>query len=515
MISRFTGNGVPGYGGDNGPAEAAQLNWPDGVAVDISGNLYIADTENHRIRKVSGGMISTVAGDGTWGFGGDGGPAIAAQLGTPAGIAVDSQGNLYIAEPDNHRVRKVSNGIITTVAGSGTSGFSGDGGPAVFARLRGPTGVTVDARGNLYIADSRNHRIRKVAGGVITTVAGDGVAGFGGDNGPAVSAHLNGPSRVSVDATGNLFIADYWNFRVRRISPGGTISTIAGNGRVGSGGDGGAAHAAPLGWTDGIAVDAVGKVYLTDALSHRIRLLTPVVATVSAASFAPSAPLAPGMVAAAYGENLSLVTATAPPTGPLPLELADTTVKVRDSAGIERFARLWFVSPSQINYQVPEQTALGQATVLVTRSSQTVASGSVQIDRAAPGLFTMNADGRGVPAARAVFVAGDGSQTRQDVFNTGCRVGACTAIPLRLDVGRQAFLELFGTGIRGATSLGAVTARIGGTAATVEYAGPVAGQTGLDQINVRLPASLAGRGYVDVEIAVEGRAANIVQVNIE
>ncbi|MFB3778173.1 MAG: hypothetical protein ACE141_11195 [Bryobacteraceae bacterium] len=514
-IVTFAGNGTWGYGGDHGPATDALLNWPYGVAVDSKGDLYIADSSNHRVRKVSGGVITTVAGDGTFGYGGDGGPALQAQMGSPAGIAVDSEDNLYIADPDNHRIRKVSNGIITTVAGNGIRGYSGDGGAALAAQLRAPVDVAVDGEGNLYIADSGNHRIRRVSSTVITTYAGDGVAGFAGDGGPASAARLSTPSRVAVDAAGNLYVADYWNFRIRRVSTRGTITTIAGDGSMGSGGDGGPATAAAIGWTDGMAVDAVGKVYLSDALSQRIRLLTPTLTTVSAASYAPLAALAPGMVAAAYGENLSTVTAVAPPGAPLPVELAETAVRIRDSAGVERPARLWFVSPSQINYQVPEETALGQAAVTVVRNSQTAATGSVQIDRVAPGLFTMNSDGRGVPAAQVVFVADDGSQTRQDVFNTGCQAGTCVPVPLRLGTGSQAFLEIYGTGIRGVTSLAAVTAQIGGAAATVEYAGPVAGQVGLDQVNIRLPASLAGRGYVDVEIAVDGKAANVVQLSFE
>src|ERR1019366_9345320 len=205
VITTVAGNGTSGNIGDNGPATGAQLNYPTGVAVDSAGNLYIADQYNHRIRKVSNGVITTVAGSGTAGFSGDNGPATSAQLYYPAGVAVDAAGNLYIADQYNHRIRKVSNGVITTVAGSGTAGFSGDNGPATSAQLSGPGGVAADSAGNLYIADTSNYRIRKVSNGVITTAAG---GGSGGDNGPATSAQLNYPAGVAVDSAGNLYIAD-------------------------------------------------------------------------------------------------------------------------------------------------------------------------------------------------------------------------------------------------------------------------------------------------------------------
>ena len=194
LIETVVGDGTEGYGGDGGPAVAAQLREPEGVAVDGAGNLYISTSS--RIRKVdTAGVITTVAGDGTWGSGGDGGAAVAAQLGFPAGVALDGAGNLYIADWLNHRIRKVdSAGTITTVAGDGTEGSGGDGGPATAAQLNLPEGVAVDGAGNLYIADSSNNRIRKVdTAGVITTVAGDGTEGSGGDGGPATAAQLNLP----------------------------------------------------------------------------------------------------------------------------------------------------------------------------------------------------------------------------------------------------------------------------------------------------------------------------------
>ncbi|HXB71804.1 MAG TPA: BACON domain-containing carbohydrate-binding protein [Candidatus Acidoferrales bacterium] len=274
VIDTLAGNGTFGFSGDNGPATSAQLNTPYGVAVDSSGNLYTADFGNNRIRKVANGVISTVAGNGTPGFSGDNGPATTAQLNQPADIAVDAAGNLYIAEQGNHRVRKVSGGVITTVAGSGTPGFSGDDGPATGAQLNQPEGLTVDFAGNLYIADENNHRIRKVSNGVITTVAGNGTLGFSGDNGPAASAQMALPRSLAVDSAGSLYFADFSNARIRKVSNG-VITTIAGSGNEGVSGDNGPATSALLDQPYGVAVDPAGNVYFADSGNNRIRLLTP------------------------------------------------------------------------------------------------------------------------------------------------------------------------------------------------------------------------------------------------
>ena len=263
---------------DGGPAAAARLAFPYGVAVDSAGNLYIADSSNDRIRKVdSTGTITTIAGTGELGFSGDGGPAVEAELYYPYGVAVDSAGNLYIADSGNQRIRKVdSTGTITTIAGTGRSGFSGDGGPAVEAELRTPRSVAVDSAGNVYIADVRDRRIRKVdSTGTITTIAGTGRSGFSGDGGPAVEAELRSPDGVAVDSAGNVYIADSRTQRIRKIDSTGTITTIAGTGRSGFSGDGGPAVEAELRSPVGVAVDSAGNVYIADSFNHRIRILTP------------------------------------------------------------------------------------------------------------------------------------------------------------------------------------------------------------------------------------------------
>ena len=277
-----------GFSGDGGPATEALLSGPEGVTVDGAGNVYFADKGNHRIRKVdSAGTITTVAGTVRLGFSGDGGPAVQAQLAIPTGVAVDGAGNVYFADLDNHRIRKVdSAGTITTIAGSGETGimgggFSGDDGPAAEALLRRPEGVAVDGAGNLFIADRNNHRIRKVdSAGTITTMAGTGESGFSGDGGPAVQALLRRPTGVAVDGAGNVYFIDSLNHRIRKVDSAGTITTIAGSGETGImgggfSGDGGPAAEALLRRPTGVAVDGAGNVYFADTGNQRIRKLTP------------------------------------------------------------------------------------------------------------------------------------------------------------------------------------------------------------------------------------------------
>ncbi len=274
VISTFAGTGVSGFTGDGGVANLARLNDPVGVAVDGSGNVYIADYGNNRIRKINpAGVISTFAGSGGFGFSGDGGPAINAQIYLPAGVTVDATGNVYIAQDNNRRIRKVNTfGIISTFAGNGVLGFSGDGGAATGAEFDLPTGVAADASGNVFIADRGSNRIRKVnSAGIISTFAGTGVAGLSGDGGPATNAQLNGPAGVSVDAGGNVYIADMTNNVVRKINAAGVISTIAGTGVGGYNGDGNLAINAQLYSPSGVAIDTSGNVYISDQLNARIR----------------------------------------------------------------------------------------------------------------------------------------------------------------------------------------------------------------------------------------------------
>jgi sugar lactone lactonase YvrE len=230
-IVTIAGNGTQGYSGDGGNATSAEFYGPCGVAFDSGGNLFIADTYNNRIREIStSGIITTIAGNGTGGYSGDGGAATSAELHAPEGVAIDSYGNIFIADRGNSRIRKViaSTGIITTVAGNGTSGYSGDGGAATSAQLNYAMGVAVDSSGNIFIAEVYNNRIRKVAAstGIITTVAGDGNNGYSGDGGIATSARLAWPEGVAVDSSGNIYIADRNNCLIRKVSTSGIITTV-------------------------------------------------------------------------------------------------------------------------------------------------------------------------------------------------------------------------------------------------------------------------------------------------
>jgi uncharacterized protein (TIGR03437 family) len=329
-ITTFAGNGVPGYGGDGGPATSAQLNHPAGVAIDLAGNLYIADQGNYRIRMVSpSGIITTFAGDGDTGYGlGDGGPAISGNISFAGSVAVDSQGNLYIADRMDSRVRMVrANGMISTVAGNGSFSFGGDGGQATAAQLNQPSAVAMDSSGNRYIADSGNSRIRVVSpSGTISTIAGTGTQGYSGDNGPATSARIavwgltvdstgnlylyGGDSRIrkiaaggtittieggvalpasavalqaqlqfpeglATDPSGNLYFAETGNHVVRKLGTDGTLTIVAGNGAPGYAGDGGSAVGAQLNGPAAVAVDSNGNLYISDSGNNVIRRVTP------------------------------------------------------------------------------------------------------------------------------------------------------------------------------------------------------------------------------------------------
>jgi len=273
-IITIAGKGIQGYCGDGGSAISAKLYYPTDVAIDVEGNIYICDAFNHVIRKVDTlGIISTFVGTGTAGYSGDGGPATSAKLFKPYRLALDTAGNLFIAEANNHLIRKVNtSGIISTFAGTGTAGYSGDGGSATSAKLYNPAGVTLDAAGNLYIADCNNNVIRKVnTSGIISTIAGTGTADYSGDGGPATSANLDQPTDLCIDASGNLYIADYSNNVVRRINTSGIINTFAGTGIPDYTGDGGPATSAKLFFPTGLEIDSFDNIFIGDASNNVIR----------------------------------------------------------------------------------------------------------------------------------------------------------------------------------------------------------------------------------------------------
>lgn len=277
-VTTIAGDGIAGYSGDGGGAVAAKLSNPSGIAFDGGGNMFIADTSNNVIRRVDAStkIITTIAGTGTAGYSGDGSAGTNAELNQPTHVVFDRTVNLYITDANNERIRKVDaiSDEITTVAGNGTAGFSGDGGPATSAELNFPDGVALDTNGNLYIGDARNNRIREVAlsSGTITTVAGNGAPGYSGDGSLATNAELDFPSRPFVDAAGNIYIADYQNNRVRKVNvTTGIVTTIVGTGVAGYAGDGGSATSAELNGPLSVAVDSSGVLYIADVNNERIR----------------------------------------------------------------------------------------------------------------------------------------------------------------------------------------------------------------------------------------------------
>ena len=514
VITTVAGNGTPGFGGDNGPATSARLNQPHGVAVDSAGNLYIADTGNNRIRKVTNGAITTVAGNGVCcGFSGDNGPAASAQLNSPNGVAVDSAGNLYIADTGDHRIRKVSNGVITTVAGNGTTGYNGDNIVATSAGLYSPEGLAVDSVGNLYIADASSDRIRKISNGVITTVAGSGSQGFSGDNGPATSAQLNAPYGVAVDSADNLYIADANNNRIRRVSSR-VITTVAGGGT--SLGDNGPATSAQLFGPTGVAVDSAGNVYIADAGDDRIRILTPsaaatsllptVMSVTNAASYATGA-VSPGELVTIFGTSIGPATAASATTdlatGKLATTIGGVQVLFNGTA-----APMIYASSTQVSAVVPyEMASVASPSVWIKYAGQASNAYQLTTTTTVPGLFTQNASGSGPgavlnqdnsvngPGNRAakssivqVFMTGEGQTSPPSV--TGA-ITAPTLPPPQVTPG----------------PLLAVGVTINGQPALYVYAGEAPGLVaGMMQLNVQIPANAAS-GDLPILVSIGGNTS--------
>lgn len=403
-ISTIAGSGQVGYSGDGGAATSASFDIPYGIAVDSAGNVYVSDTKNQIVRQVNTkGVINTFAGNNCcYGYFADGVAATdpTASLNNPVGLAIDSAGNLYIADLGDARVRVVSKaGIINTVAGGfpgtdpGSGQYGGDNGPAVPCNLNFPLGMAVDEQGNVYIADSENHRIRKVTpGGIITTVAGNGTKGFSGDGGPATQAQLNRPWAVAVDSVGDIFIADYNNSRIREVNTSGIITTIAGGAGLGYSGDGGPALRASLSNPTGLALDTNGNLYVADAANNVIRLLTPTAPAVSkggvisASGFGAFSAVAPGSWIEIYGTNLSLDERSWAASD-FQGTTAPTTLDGTTVTIGGQNAFIDFISGGQINAQVPSNVATGPQQVVVKNGTGTSATYTVTVNATQPGLY--------------------------------------------------------------------------------------------------------------------------------
>jgi len=503
-ISTLAGNGTPAWAGDGALATSANLRAPFKAILDSSGNLYISDVANQVVRMVSKstGNITTFAGTNCcYGFAGDGGPANAAVLNHPVGLAFDSAGNLYIGDSNNHRIRKVApNGIITTVAGNGNPGFSGDGGPATNAELNEPFGIAFDPYGNLFIADSANNRISVLMpNGTITTVAGNGKAGYSGDMIPAITAELNQPFDVAFDPYGNLYIADANNYRIRKVTTNGTILTVGGGTGEGYSGDGFIGTNAKLNSASGLVVDSSNNVFIADSGNNVIRELTPYPPSVNsggiltASAFGAFNTIAPGSWIEIYGNDLSFSNrswTTSDFTGGgliAPTSLDGVTVTIGGQQ-----AYIDYISGGQINAQVPYNVAPGQQQLTVkTAAGAALVAATVTVNALQPGMFAP-------PSLRV-----GGTQYVGALFSDGATYalppGAISGVASRR-ANPGDIVTLYGVGfgpvtpniaagqvVQQSNSLPSFQISIAGTQATVMYAGLAPNAIGLYQFNVVIP----------------------------
>lgn len=505
-ISTSVGNNTNGDAGSGAAATSAQIGNPCGLALDGSGNLFLSDTSHFKIKKVtSGGTISDYAGSGTGGYAGDGQTLNVAQFNAPTGLAFDSSGNLYIADSRNHAIRKITGGgTLSTFSGTGTiSGYSGDGGGAGAAILNNPTALAFDAAGNMFFADTDNGVIRKITpgGGTITTVAGNGSNGYSGDGGPATSATLNHPRGVAVDAAGRIYIADTLNNRIRVVTTDGKIYTVAGTGGIGKQGDGGPALRAGLNFPTALALDSSGNLYVCDTQNSEIRMLTlipipagpPAVSGIVSASefgaFVNSA--APGSWIEIYGSNLAGNTrtwTTADFTGnTAPTSLDQTTVTIGGQS-----AFISAISPGQVNVQIPSTVGPGSQPVIVNTPAGANTAFNLNVGATKPGLYAPSLLLVGGKQYSAQF----NDATHTFIMPAGAVSGVNSSPAHPGDV-----IVLYGTGFGPVTpsvNAGqivqqlnqlntAVQFSVGGVPATTMYAGLAPQAIGLYQFNLVVP----------------------------
>jgi uncharacterized protein (TIGR03437 family) len=516
-----------GYSGDGGPATSATLSEPLGTAIGPDGSLYIADYGNARIRKVSlSGVITTYAGTSTAGFLGDGGPATSARLNGPFTITFDSKGALYIVDYLNRRIRKVgTDGVITTVAGSGNFTVSGDGGLATATDMV-PGFVAVGPDGSIYFSDDGytaqgSHRLRKVApNGLVSTVAGDKTSGFTGDGGAATSAELRSVDGVAIDSVGNIFIAESDGARIRKVAPNGIITTYAGTGVGGSAGDGGPALAAQFNLPTGLLEDSQDNLYVVDTNNRKIRKITPVpTPTIPATSavtpsFLGRSNFGSNMFVEIYGTNLAATSrqwASSDFNGAsAPTKLDGVSVTVNGKP-----AFINYVSPGQVNINTPDDTALGPVDIQVTNSYGVVSNvGTATRVRVSPTLHTVplfNVGGKQYVAAHtpdfSTFIGQPGMIA--GVPFAAAKPGDVVII-FALGCGPTNPAVPAGTIAQQTSPLASnYMVLIGGVAAQVQFAGMTAGNVGLYQFNVVIPNLSPGDQTIELQVDGVSNAQNL------
>lgn len=534
-ITTVAGSDSIGSTGDDGPATSAKLNYPSGVAIDSSGALYITDTMNHVIRKVVvGGNITLFAGQrGVSGFQekdskGEYLEAKNAQLNAPTGIAIDGSGNIYFCDTRNHRVRKIgTDGKIQTIAGTGEKGETGDGGKAVEAKLNSPTGVAVDAAGNVYIADQMNHRVRKVdKDGIISTVAGTGLPGYSGNGGLATRARLFYPCCIALDKQGNLFIADRTNNRVRRVdAQTGTISLAAGTGRFGDDFDGRAAEQARLRFPMGLAADPQGRIYFSDNANSRVKLLTPVAqnpteapaeppairadgGVVTDTAFGASVAIAPGAWIEIYGSRFAQTEREWQSQdfveGRAPVSLEGAQVWINGQP-----APVAYVSPNMIRALAPLELDASYARIAVETPAGRSRDYMAKVDPAAAGVHAPaklrlggrqfaaalieGADAYALPAAAVEEVSSRPAKPGEVIVLYGTGFGPVTP-----------HVETGATPAEPSRLAAPVEVWVGGMPAEIVAAGLAPGRIGLYELRLVVPPLSEG-GAVPLEIRLNGK----------